>query len=101
MKFMRMRGIDQTIWLQHAWVNRFQSLSLLAFVGGFLALLGWLLWGGSGVLVLLIAGAIFVFLNPTLKCGTRNRNFGRNAASVTRNRSQATVRNTRGYGLTN
>jgi len=66
MKCMRMSGIDQTIWLQHAWVNRFQSLSLLAFMGGFLALLGWLLWGGSGVLMLLITGVIFVFLNPTL-----------------------------------
>ena len=63
---MRMSGIDQTIWLQNARVNRFQSLSLLAFMGGFLALLGWLLWDGSGVLMLLITGVIFVFLNPTL-----------------------------------
>jgi heat shock protein HtpX len=35
-------------------------------MGGFLALLGWLLWDGSGVLMLLITGVIFVFLNPTL-----------------------------------
>ncbi len=63
---MQLSGIDQTIWLQHAWVNLLQSLSLLVFMGGFLALLGWLLWGGSGVVVLLIASLIFVLLNPTL-----------------------------------
>lgn len=63
---MRMSSIDQTVWLQHAWINRLQSLSLLVVMGGFLTLLGWLLWGGSGVLMLLIVGLIFVFLNPTV-----------------------------------
>lgn len=59
-------GIDPAIWRHHAWLNRLQSLLLLAFMGGFLALLGWLLWGGAGVLVLLVAGVIFVSLNPTV-----------------------------------
>lgn len=63
---MRTSGIDPAIWRHHAWLNRLQSLLLLAFMGGFLALLGWLLWGGAGVLVLLVAGVIFVSLNPTV-----------------------------------
>lgn len=63
---MRTSGIDPAIWRHHAWLNRLQSVLLLAFMGGFLALLGWLLWGGAGVLVLLVAGLIFVVLNPTV-----------------------------------
>jgi heat shock protein HtpX len=63
---VRTSGIDPAIWRHHAWLNRLQSLLLLAFMGGFLALLGWLLWGGAGVLVLLVAGVIFVSLNPTV-----------------------------------
>ena len=59
-------GIHGATWRQHAWLNRLQSLLLLAFMGGFLALLGLLLWGGAGVLMLLLAGLIFVFLNPTV-----------------------------------
>jgi heat shock protein HtpX len=35
-------------------------------MGGFLALLGWLLWGEIGVLMLLIAGVSFILMNPTV-----------------------------------
>ncbi len=62
---MTKRRIDPTVWLQHAWQNRVQSILLLVFMGGFLSLLGWMLWGGSGVLVLLLMGAIIVVINPT------------------------------------
>lgn len=62
---MRKAGIDRQVWRQHAWLNGLQSLSLLALMGGFLALLGWLLWGGDGMLVLLLAGAVGVMFNPT------------------------------------
>lgn len=59
-------GIDQHILRRHRWNNRFQSLLLLGFMGGFLALLGGLLWGSSGVLMLLVAGAVGVLFNPAL-----------------------------------
>lgn len=56
--------IDASVWRQHAWHNRAQTLVLLALMGGFLALLGWLLWGRDGILMLLVAGAVGVFFNP-------------------------------------
>jgi len=62
---MLQHGIDEITWQQHAWVNRLHSLGLLAFMGGFLALLGWLLWGIPGLLWLLILGVVAVVLNPT------------------------------------
>lgn len=63
---MDARGIDHEAWQQHAWLNRLQSLALLVFMGGFLAALGWLLWGGVGVVVLLVFGIVGVFMNPSL-----------------------------------
>ncbi len=59
-------GIDARVWRKHAWLNRLQSLALLGFLGGFLALLGWLLWGLEGTVLLLATGALGVMLNPTL-----------------------------------
>ncbi len=56
--------IDASVWRQHAWHNRVQTFVLLALMGGFLALLGYLLWGRDGILMLLVAGAVGVFFNP-------------------------------------
>lgn len=53
-------------WYRHALNNRLQSLLLLGAMGGFLALLGWLLWGGIGILWLLLLGGILLLLNPTV-----------------------------------
>ncbi len=58
--------LDPGVWRQHAWANRLQSALLLAAMGAFLGLLGWLLWGPDGVLMLLVAGALAVLLNPSL-----------------------------------
>lgn len=58
--------INHHLWLQHAWINRIQSFILLFFLGGFLALLGWLVWGGSGVVLLLLMGGISILFNPAL-----------------------------------
>ncbi|MGR9105824.1 MAG: zinc metalloprotease HtpX [Gammaproteobacteria bacterium] len=58
--------IDPKIWRQHAWLNRLQSLLLLAVMAAFLALLGWILWGIEGIAVLLTAGAIGVLFSPTI-----------------------------------
>jgi heat shock protein HtpX len=59
------REIDAVVWLQHAWRNRLQSLILLAAMGGFLALLGWLLWGGGGVLMLVTIGLFGALVHPS------------------------------------
>ncbi len=58
--------IDTDVWQQHAWRNRLQSMVLLVSMGGFLGLLGWLLWGGQGVVVLLTVGVIGVLFNPSI-----------------------------------
>jgi heat shock protein HtpX len=59
-------GIDSFVWLQHAWRNRVQSFVLLSAMGGFLALLGWLLWGAAGILLLLSVGVLGVLINPAV-----------------------------------
>ncbi|MEW8015003.1 MAG: zinc metalloprotease HtpX [Candidatus Sedimenticola endophacoides] len=56
--------IDTDTWLQHAWRNRMQSLLLLGVMAGFLALLGWLLWGRDGLFVLVSVGVVAVLANP-------------------------------------
>ncbi len=58
-------GIDARQWRWHAWRNRFQSLILLLVMGGFLALLGSLLWGDEGLVVLLALGLVGVAFNPS------------------------------------
>lgn len=58
--------IDSTVWLQHNWRNRAQSLILLVTMGGFLALLGWLQWGADGIWVLLMVGTFGVLFNPAI-----------------------------------
>jgi len=58
--------IDDLVWLQHAWRNRLQSLLLLLIMAGFLALLGWLLWGVDGLFVLVSVGVVSVVVNPAI-----------------------------------
>ena len=61
---MRVNVIDSEKWMQHAGINRIQSLALLLFMGGFLGLLGWLLWGKAGLFWLLLMGGVGVMMNP-------------------------------------
>lgn len=58
--------MNPEIWYHHALRNRLQSLLLLAVMGGFMALIGWLLWGGIGIIWLLFFCAILVLLNPAI-----------------------------------
>jgi len=58
--------LDRERWYEHAAANRVQSVLLLAAMGGFLALLGWLLWGADGMIVLIATGALLVLFTPTL-----------------------------------
>ena len=62
---MYAEGIDKDTWRHHAWLNRLQSAALLLFLCGFLGLLGWLMWGGPGVLMMLSVGLSGVLMNPT------------------------------------
>jgi heat shock protein HtpX len=61
-----MDGIHLDIWRAHALLNRLQSALLLGSMAGLLALLGWLVWGGAGVILLLLAGATMLLLNPVI-----------------------------------
>lgn len=62
---MQSADIDTMTWQRHRWLNRAQSVALLVFMGGFLTLLGWLLWGLPGVLMLLAFGVTGIVLNPS------------------------------------
>ena len=61
-----MNRIDPAVWRQQVWRNRLQSLVLLAVMALFLVLLGHLLWGGDGVVMLLVLGVFAVLFNPTI-----------------------------------
>jgi len=58
--------MSSLIWYRHAFTNRIQSLLLLLAMGGFLALLGAILWGEDGVIGLLFMGLILVLFNPVI-----------------------------------
>jgi heat shock protein HtpX len=51
-------------WHRHAFLNRLQALVLIGFMAGFLALLGYLIWGPAGVLQLLFMGIVFALVHP-------------------------------------
>lgn len=51
--------------LRHTLLNRLQTLSLILFIGGYLVLLGYLIWGRDGIVWLLLAGAVIVLVSPT------------------------------------
>ncbi len=52
-------------WTRHSLVNRLQTLALLVFLGAYLALLGWLLWGSQGMVWLILMGGLFALFSPT------------------------------------
>jgi heat shock protein HtpX len=61
--------MNPEVWHRHALANTLQSIALLAAMGGFLALLGWMLWGANGVVWLLLAGALLLLFNPVASPG--------------------------------
>jgi len=42
-----------------------QTLALLIFLAGYLALLGWILWGSDGIFMLMVLGVMLVLFSPT------------------------------------
>ena len=61
--------IETTAWRAHALRNRVLSALLVLAMAGFLALLGWLLWGESGLIVLLSACVATLLVQPLLSPG--------------------------------
>lgn len=57
-------SLDIDHWKQHSLANRLQTLLLLAVMGGFMLLLGFLLWGMEGIAILAITGALLLLVNP-------------------------------------
>ena len=58
-----LQPINTAIGSRHAWQNRVQSVLLLAAMAGFMALLGYLIWGWVGLLLLFwsaIIGSLFI-----------------------------------------
>lgn len=58
--------IKMDLWECHAWRNHLQTIILLVAMGGYLALLGWLLFGVSGLIVFIVVGVAAAMFNPTL-----------------------------------
>ncbi|SEG72039.1 zinc metalloprotease HtpX [Marinobacterium lutimaris] len=53
-------------WRSQALLNALESALLILFMGGFMAALGWQLWGGAGVALLLLVGLLTLVFNPAL-----------------------------------
>lgn len=63
---MQQPGNGGQHWRHQAVLNALQSVALILFMGGFMALLGWQLWGSSGVALLLLLGVMTTLFNPAL-----------------------------------
>ncbi|TCK03099.1 zinc metalloprotease HtpX [Marinobacterium mangrovicola] len=53
-------------WRSQALLNALESAVLILFMGGFMAALGWQIWGGTGVALLLLVGLLTLVFNPAL-----------------------------------
>ncbi len=58
--------IDEAQWRRHALQNRLHTAVLLAVMAAFLGLLGWLIAGDTGLVLLLLGGALLVLFSPAL-----------------------------------
>lgn len=58
--------LNLTQWRRNAWLNRLQSLLLMGFMAGFLAMLGHLVWGEDGLFTLLILSVVLMIVNPVV-----------------------------------
>ncbi len=58
--------MEESAWRRHRLANGLQSLLLLAFLGAFLGLVGWLLWGREGLVSLAVTLPFLLLLNPAV-----------------------------------
>lgn len=60
----RRSSINRTQWFRHNWQNRLQTALLLSLLGGYLYLVGWLIWGSAVTVWLLTLSGIILLLAP-------------------------------------
>lgn len=58
----RRSSINKTEWFRHSWQNRLQTALLLSFLGGYLLLVGWLIWGSAVTIWLALSAVIFLLV---------------------------------------
>lgn len=58
--------LDPTRFTSHRSLNRWQTLLLLGLMSAYAAFVGWLLWGGQGLWLILAWGGILLFFSPGL-----------------------------------
>jgi heat shock protein HtpX len=63
-QMFRRSSINKNEWFRHNWQNRLQTAMLLAFLGGYLYLVGWLIWGSAATVLLLAMSAVLLLLAP-------------------------------------
>jgi len=68
--------MDPIQWRRHALANHVQTLLLLLLMGGFSALLGWLLWGPDGIVSVVTSVALLLVLNPAINPRLLMRMYG-------------------------
>ncbi len=61
---LRRSPIDRSRWFCQLWRNRLHTALLLAFLGGYLLSLGWLIWGPAAAIWLLVIGGTLLVV-PT------------------------------------
>jgi len=57
--------MNYVTWQQHVKVNHLQTILLIIAMAGFMALLGWLIWGVTGIIYLIVTSALILLLTPT------------------------------------
>ncbi len=68
--------MNQSVLHSHGLANRLQSVLLLLALAGVLMLVGNLLWGGQGVLVLLVLGSLSLLFTPRMSRQMVLRSYG-------------------------
>lgn len=59
---LRRSSIDRNQWFLHSWQNRLQTALLLVFLGSYLLLLGWMIWGSAAAIWLLVIGGALLLM---------------------------------------
>jgi len=58
--------MNSITWQQHVKVNRMQTILLIVAMAGFMALIGWLIWGVAGIIYLIVTSMFVLLLSPAI-----------------------------------
>ena len=58
--------MNTATWQQHVKINRIQTILLIVAMAGFMALLGWIIWGVAGIIYLIITSIFLLLLSPAI-----------------------------------